>query len=1704
MRWIQSFVDLLVSFKSRSHYRLARRGRRDLAIQQLETRWLLSANTPDTYESNDSLSTATFLGDPGRGTTLRPTLTIHSATDRDFYKITTVGMGAGSDSITVSFTHSFGNLDARLLDAQGNVLVSSTGVVNNENLSLQGLPAGTYFFEVYGFAGATNTYKLSFFAPSFQPPDQPDRFETNNSIAMATNLQTLAGLSSALDLSIHTSTDRDFYKFTTSSFGTSAHFVDVDFIHANGNIDARLLDANGTPLVISNGTTNKERLSLQGLDQGTYYLEVFANSGARNRYDISFTAPTFASADRFESNDTLLTSTNLQTISGTSEVSQLSIHSNTDRDFYKFITSGLGTSAHYVDVIFSHTDGDIDARLLNSNGVALATSSTVLNSERLSLKGLASGTYYIEIFGHQGARNNYRLSFSTPAPVLPDRYETNDNRQSATNLQTLSGAFSVSDLSIHSSGDRDFYRFATTSTGTNAHYVDVLFTHANGNLGARLLDATGATLITAVGSADNHRISLQGLSPGEYLLEVFGNVGSQNRYSINFDTPTPPTADRFESNETLDTATNLQTFSGSLALSDLSIHSSTDRDFFKFTTIGFGANSDYIDLHYQHSDGDIDFKLLDSLGTVITSSSGVSNTERISLEGRVAGTYFLEVFGYKGVRNRYRLSFQTPLPVTPDRFEANDTRQTATDLRTIPGSLKLSNLSLTPDNRDFYRFEILSIPTSSHSIQASFAHAGGDINLRLLDAQGTTVTTSTETTDHERISLSGLAAGVYYLEVFAASATVANNYSLDFATPSNQPSVADAWTLMVYITTDNLENPAFEDINEMERAVSRLPGTVNISVFWDQNSGRNKIFPTGGGRQRAWGTAGRAFIAGDNNMRSIATTFEILPETNTGNPQTLIDFVNWSMNNAPAQKYGLILWDHGSGLWGFNYDRERIGQTADNLTTQELVQALGTLRTNGKKIDLLSFDACLMGMTEVGHSIRELTNTFVSAQESVDGTGHDYSTLFKLLEADPYSVSSDTLATGFVRSFSDQYLGRSSGDTQSAISTLGYANVIAALSSFTSAATTATITDKTAIASARNATPFYTSEDLRDLGGFMRRIAANSSISESIRTAASGVVNAVSQAVISKSADRRNSSGMSIYLPILGSQVSSFYKTQYSAFDSATRWSQFLEAPTDKGRNLRGDWAGSTNSLAARAFDLGTILGEGTTFDFLTLESSTDVDWFRFSLDGSTDSLHRVVAQANGVASQIDLRLYDVTGTTLLREVTNGSSGLSLSGLLAGQYSLRVAADNAVDRYSLKFDAPIGQTDTIIRNTTPEKAIQWGVVSSDHLFTGLVAGNTISNEQWSYFRFSTAPLVVQQNFSLQLNSATNIPLDFEILDESLVPIGSTSGDGSATLLMSPKGSGESYFVRVRQSPERSSLAITSIGVRIEDLNIYNPAQAPTDIVLNSSFVLENEEAGTVVGTLAATDPNPGDTFTFSLVPGLGSTDNSSFIINGSSISTTNRFDFETKSIYSIRVGVIDSFGLIFEKPFTITVGDVDEPNAQNPTNRFDVNNDGFISPLDVLLIINLLNQFGSSIPIGQLSQIPPYVNVDGDSTVSPLDVLQLINFINTRDMGEGESSSQHMIQISIANDIQSPTIGSGGIAFETDRSKTHLQAKEPKYRELDHSHAKSPQKTLNVPTEPDFLESDPSDLLVPKLIDTDHVFASLDDSDFKSNLKPAF
>ena len=80
--------------------------------------------------------------------------------------------------------------------------------------------------------------------------------------------------------------------------------------------------------------------------------------------------------------------------------------------------------------------------------------------------------------------------------------------------------------------------------------------------------------------------------------------------------------------------------------------------------------------------------------------------------------------------------------------------------------------------------------------------------------------------------------------------------------------------------------------------------------------------------------------------------------------------------------------------------------------------------------------------------------------------------------------------------------------------------------------------------------------------------------------------------------------------------------------------------------------------------------------------------------------------------------------------------------------------------------------------------------------------------------------------------------------------------------------------------------------------------------------------------------------------------------------------------------------------FTIQLTDTATSTWQNPANKYDVNADGIVSGLDVLLIINRLLDGGAG-PLPPVATVPPYLDVSGNGSLEPLDALQIINFLNS-------------------------------------------------------------------------------------------------------------
>lgn len=176
--------------------------------------------------------------------------------------------------------------------------------------------------------------------------------------------------------------------------------------------------------------------------------------------------------------------------------------------------------------------------------------------------------------------------------------------------------------------------------------------------------------------------------------------------------------------------------------------------------------------------------------------------------------------------------------------------------------------------------------------------------------------------------------------------------------------VAD-WTFMVYLDGDNsLESAAVETFLNLASVGSSTQ--VNIVVQMDRIGTDN--------RYGNWTDCKRFYITKGLTPAPENATLD-LGEVNMGDPATLKDFVSWAMNDYPANRYFLVLWDHGAGFMGFCFD---VTSGGDALTLPELNQALSGLPAI---IDVVLIDACSTSMMEVAYQIKDYANVLIGPED---------------------------------------------------------------------------------------------------------------------------------------------------------------------------------------------------------------------------------------------------------------------------------------------------------------------------------------------------------------------------------------------------------------------------------------------------------------------------------------------------------------------------------------------------------------------------------------------------------------------------------------------------------------------------------------------------------------------------------------------------
>ncbi len=274
---------------------------------------------------------------------------------------------------------------------------------------------------------------------------------------------------------------------------------------------------------------------------------------------------------------------------------------------------------------------------------------------------------------------------------------------------------------------------------------------------------------------------------------------------------------------------------------------------------------------------------------------------------------------------------------------------------------------------------------------------------------------------------------------------------------------------------------------------------------------------------------------------------EDMGELDMGDSQTLADFVTWAIQNYPAKHYALVISSHGAGWIGNGPDET---DSNDQLQLPEITAALQQVQdaTGIDQLDLIGFDACLMGQLEVYQALAPYTQYVLAAEEVIPGNGWEYTTPFNQLVNDP-TMSAEQFGTDIIDAFMAYYAGpgaRTKVDLH-LIDTSQIPTVIDALGSFAAVADQNVLDKLSALGVARiNAQSFAneagdalsslnTANVIAsvDLTSLMELIGGQPDIDLDLADAAYAVSDAAQAAVVYGAADSYlpDAHGMAIYFP---------------------------------------------------------------------------------------------------------------------------------------------------------------------------------------------------------------------------------------------------------------------------------------------------------------------------------------------------------------------------------------------------------------------------------------------------------------------------------------------------------------------------------------------------------------------------------------------
>jgi hypothetical protein len=907
----------------------------------------------------------------------------------------------------------------------------------------------------------------------------------------------------------------------------------INIYDAKGNIQEILKEWSPTDVM--------ERAIFTALDDGEYVIEIQTSNSA-NIGEFSFNIKEIDMSN--DAGSTVSNNAKFLDLAQNNIVTS-TIDTTIDKDWYEYEFSKDKQYLISINTTESNGNGiiyiyDEDGNIYKQNQFFDTNNSLIDSDKTILFNPTEDGKYFVSVA--DSIAGQYQLQ-------IQEYIDTNDIENNANTNVTITVDGNKIESMIDNKDDKDWikvtleegkvYNIQATASGDQMPKPVEFSINGIYDTNSNLIAGTSTILSSQV---------IKPQTTGEYYIEVSSNSSTIGLYTLEV-----------TSDSSSDSISSDQNTTASMNIDDKyngNIDYFYDKDWVKIT---LEANTKYDvnmvgdSLKNTHITG-----IYNPSHQIIADSSN-NDANNFTLDSKVtftttdAGDYYIEASAYDNLKGSYTLEVtkSTQEESLANETQGNDANNTTSNsIETSLGKYKYGEINYATDT-DLFKIELeanVEYEISMYGASSKLGSLSNTFIKSIKDENGVEISGYSNarggTGNDSLLLFKPETSRTYYIET-ASEYNSIGSYKLKVEETSNTLGTIKATgdgshTIMVYLGGDNdLEQHMVDDLIEMQ--IGKLPEGWNVTFLIDRAEGH--YYGHGDWTDTRQGVITFADDSIDENIANtqILSTMESLGELNTGDGQTLTNFINWSAKMAQADSYSLVLSNHGGGIPGSIWDD---GSNGDNLAISELTDALeattihqNALANDDKGFEMIGFDTCLQGIIDQQYALTSVTDVVLASEEVSWTHFWNYDDWFEKI-VEEYDKDGNVTGEDMARVYVDnmKVIDTDGKDlTYSAVYTEELDTVIEKFAELNSSLSTITASEKQKIQSEASSVVQFGKSAQMDIGAFANVIdsldigGAGSSVDQNAQAVKQAVADAVFANATNMTGNGGDATGIAFY-----------------------------------------------------------------------------------------------------------------------------------------------------------------------------------------------------------------------------------------------------------------------------------------------------------------------------------------------------------------------------------------------------------------------------------------------------------------------------------------------------------------------------------------------------------------------------------------------